>query len=228
MVETEALHLTFSKGQRVETSPPKEEDPTFGIHEEVDVFWNDGWWKGEIVEVFKDDMFVVYFSNSNESTEFDRRDLRVHLEWINGRWLLPEEVRRMKQLQQQKKKNLKPQNVEGVDQLTIVSKRKGRPPKVKAMSIIPSKNGFEEKSSGGEAGDGDIKTERELKDAGKAMKRLSWNIINKDDQPLSTLFKEHSSQSQASSNHKMVGQTNKGITIEMSSPMKRDMKFPLT
>ncbi|KAF6155999.1 hypothetical protein GIB67_017845 [Kingdonia uniflora] len=90
------------------------------------------------------------------------------------------------------------------------------------MTLLASEDrlhdSFEEKSSGGEAGDGDIKTERELKDAGKAMKRLSWNIINKDDQPLSTLFKEHSSQSQASSNHKMVGQTNKGITIEDEFP----------
>ncbi|CAI9118918.1 OLC1v1020545C1 [Oldenlandia corymbosa var. corymbosa] len=54
--------------------------------EEVDVWFNDGWWVGVISRNLGARGFAVYFWTTNEELEFSHRDLRPHQEWIGGKW----------------------------------------------------------------------------------------------------------------------------------------------
>ncbi|KAH7521055.1 hypothetical protein ACOSP7_008788 [Xanthoceras sorbifolium] len=67
---------------------PKEKVREFKFGEEVDAFYNDGWWEGTITDV-KDGKFAVYFRSSKEQIEFGEEDLRLHREWIGGVWKPP-------------------------------------------------------------------------------------------------------------------------------------------
>ncbi|KAI3448466.1 hypothetical protein Pfo_005131 [Paulownia fortunei] len=58
----------------------------FEVLEEVDALYNDGWWMGVISKVLKNDRYSVYFRTSDEELKFKHSDLRVHQEWINGKW----------------------------------------------------------------------------------------------------------------------------------------------
>ncbi|KAH9689742.1 protein AGENET DOMAIN (AGD)-CONTAINING P1 [Citrus sinensis] len=67
---------------------PREKERQFKLGEEVDAFYNDGWWEGVITEV-DDGKFAVYFRNSKEQIKFAAEDLRLHREWIKGEWKPP-------------------------------------------------------------------------------------------------------------------------------------------
>ncbi|EYU38408.1 hypothetical protein ABFS82_14G084400 [Erythranthe guttata] len=58
----------------------------FEVDDEVDASCNDGWWRGTISKVLKNDRYSVYFKTSDEELKFNHSDLRVHQEWINGKW----------------------------------------------------------------------------------------------------------------------------------------------
>ncbi|XP_010553711.1 PREDICTED: DUF724 domain-containing protein 3-like isoform X2 [Tarenaya hassleriana] len=61
----------------------------FVKHEKVDALYNDGWWVGEISKVLANSKYVVHFKNTQEFLKFDHSQLRLHQEWINGKWLTP-------------------------------------------------------------------------------------------------------------------------------------------
>ncbi|KAL3538302.1 hypothetical protein ACH5RR_001668 [Cinchona calisaya] len=65
---------------------PRESYREFKFSEEVDVYHNDGWWEGVITEVLKDGKFSVYFRASREQLEFPASVLRLHREWVYGKW----------------------------------------------------------------------------------------------------------------------------------------------
>ncbi|PIA37760.1 hypothetical protein AQUCO_03000352v1 [Aquilegia coerulea] len=75
--------------------PPKQKDRPFQLNEEVDAFFSHGWRKGVIIKVLKDSKYSVCFKTTEEEKdfpfkeerEFQHSDLRVHLEWTDGRWL---------------------------------------------------------------------------------------------------------------------------------------------
>ncbi|KAJ0014221.1 hypothetical protein Pint_19560 [Pistacia integerrima] len=68
---------------------PREKKREFKFSEEVDAFYNDGWWEGAITEV-NGDKFKVYFRSSKEQFEFTKEDLRLHREWLGGdKWKPP-------------------------------------------------------------------------------------------------------------------------------------------
>ncbi|KAK3199289.1 hypothetical protein Dsin_022704 [Dipteronia sinensis] len=71
---------------------PREKEREFKFGEEVDAFYNDGWWEGTITDVKNDGKFSVYFRSSKEQIEFGKEDLRLHREWICGEWKPPLEV----------------------------------------------------------------------------------------------------------------------------------------
>ena len=76
--------------------PPRESVRTFKF-EEVDAYYNDGWWEGVITKVHGGDMYTVYFRPSKEEIVFSGSDLRLHREWVHGNWvpqLEEEEVER--------------------------------------------------------------------------------------------------------------------------------------
>ncbi|KAJ4955669.1 hypothetical protein NE237_012452 [Protea cynaroides] len=73
--------------------PPREEHRTFKMSEEVDAFYDDGWWEGVITKVHDNDRFSVYFRGSKTQSTFPASDLRLHREWVDSNWVPPlEEV----------------------------------------------------------------------------------------------------------------------------------------
>ncbi|KAF9591090.1 hypothetical protein IFM89_001434 [Coptis chinensis] len=64
---------------------------SFRLNQQVDAFWNDGWWKGVVIKVFEEDegglRYRVYFETSKEEMEFEVSQLRLHLEYVDGKWV---------------------------------------------------------------------------------------------------------------------------------------------
>ncbi|KAH6757947.1 hypothetical protein C2S52_023185 [Perilla frutescens var. hirtella] len=54
--------------------------------EEVDAWYNEGWWVGVISRVLDDRKYGVYFWTTNEEIIFDHTGLRTHQDWIGGKW----------------------------------------------------------------------------------------------------------------------------------------------
>ncbi|PIA60953.1 hypothetical protein AQUCO_00300463v1 [Aquilegia coerulea] len=70
--------------------PPPPEVPqvdSFSRLEEVDAMYHDGWWVGVISKVLGNSRYIVYFREGNEEIEFGSSQLRLHQDWINGKWL---------------------------------------------------------------------------------------------------------------------------------------------
>ncbi|KAL5731485.1 hypothetical protein ACHQM5_004208 [Ranunculus cassubicifolius] len=76
----------------VRPSPPSLPTHSFQQSQIVDAFINDGWWKGKISCVYKNLTCMVYFPIWNERQKFEVEQLRVHQEWVNGRWVCPHEI----------------------------------------------------------------------------------------------------------------------------------------
>lgn len=59
----------------------------------VDAFYENGWWKGKIVEVHDDSRYTVCFpdSRSQKNMDFGQESLRVHQDWIGGKWVHPQD-----------------------------------------------------------------------------------------------------------------------------------------
>ncbi|KAK4478350.1 hypothetical protein RD792_017640, partial [Penstemon davidsonii] len=56
--------------------------------EEVDAWYNDGWWVGVVSKVLDGLKYGVYFWNSNEELIFEHYNLRPRQEWIGGKWIV--------------------------------------------------------------------------------------------------------------------------------------------
>ncbi|XVF72786.1 hypothetical protein PTKIN_Ptkin12aG0148100 [Pterospermum kingtungense] len=73
--------------------PPSEKEGVqsgFGVNDFVDAKSRDGWWTGVMRKVLEKSKYRVYFDNPPDVIEFDRKDLRVHWDWIDGKWVRPE------------------------------------------------------------------------------------------------------------------------------------------
>ncbi|XP_076895316.1 DUF724 domain-containing protein 2-like [Bidens hawaiensis] len=58
----------------------------------VDAYQRDGWWVGVVKSVIGEGgfrKFVVEFENPQEEFVFDGSKLRLHADWIDGRWIMP-------------------------------------------------------------------------------------------------------------------------------------------
>ncbi|MQM16687.1 hypothetical protein Taro_049646 [Colocasia esculenta] len=60
--------------------------------EEVDAFYNDGWWIGVISKVLEGSRYMVYFKDAKEELEFGMNELRLHMDWINGQWIWTSQI----------------------------------------------------------------------------------------------------------------------------------------
>lgn len=94
--------------------PPREPHRSFRLSEEVDAFHLDGWWEGIVTAVHphphpsggggggdNDDhdtsssssvdsvTYSVFFRHSREQIDFPGSDLRLHREWVYGKWVPP-------------------------------------------------------------------------------------------------------------------------------------------
>ncbi|KAJ8447095.1 hypothetical protein Cgig2_022824 [Carnegiea gigantea] len=71
--------------------PPAGKIDRFKLYEEVDALYNDGWWVGIISKVHRS-KYAVYFKGTNEELEFKHGDLRLHQDWIGGKWVMASQV----------------------------------------------------------------------------------------------------------------------------------------
>ncbi|XP_076929123.1 protein AGENET DOMAIN (AGD)-CONTAINING P1-like [Bidens hawaiensis] len=58
----------------------------------VDAYQRDGWWVGVVKSVIVEGgfkKFVVEFENPHEEFVFDGSKLRLHVDWIDGCWIVP-------------------------------------------------------------------------------------------------------------------------------------------
>ncbi|KAL6514764.1 hypothetical protein OROGR_020343 [Orobanche gracilis] len=69
--------------------PPRERRHSFKFGEEVDAYYNDGWWEGTITEVVGDDEYLVFFGGTREQIAFTTSEMRLHREWEYGKWVPP-------------------------------------------------------------------------------------------------------------------------------------------
>lgn len=72
--------------------PPEHACDQFNLLQEVDALYNDGWWVGVISKVLSNSRYVVYFRNSNEELELPHSEIRLHQDWINGKWVIASKV----------------------------------------------------------------------------------------------------------------------------------------
>ncbi|CAN4106319.1 unnamed protein product [Withania somnifera] len=72
----------------VRPSPPViQQADLFRPLDEVDTWYNGGWWTGQVCKVLSGSNYTVYFRTANEILEFQHSDLRPHQNWLNGEWI---------------------------------------------------------------------------------------------------------------------------------------------
>ncbi|PSR98728.1 DUF724 domain-containing protein [Actinidia chinensis var. chinensis] len=103
--------------------PSSDEKPRFEINDVVDGFYCDGWWTGVVTRVDKDSNVVVLFPGPSSAHEikFAPANLRVHLDWVNGNWIRP----------QQQQEIIQPKGG-----ASSQKRKRGRPPKVRVERPI--------------------------------------------------------------------------------------------
>ncbi|KAJ8748697.1 hypothetical protein K2173_008142 [Erythroxylum novogranatense] len=80
----------------IRPSPPKETESRLRVFEEndtVDACYRDGWRNGTVCKVLEGSRYRLYFDKPPDLVEFDGKDLRVHLDWVNGKWVRPQKQR---------------------------------------------------------------------------------------------------------------------------------------
>lgn len=70
-------------------APVIQQTDQFKPLEEVDAWYNEGWWVGQVCKVIEGSMYSVYFKPTNEVLKFQHSELRPHQDWINQHWIRP-------------------------------------------------------------------------------------------------------------------------------------------
>lgn len=71
----------------VRPRPPLLMAADYMIHDVVDVFANEGWWVGRITGRVGDN-YSVFFDSTGEEIYYPKDLLRIHQDWINGKWFI--------------------------------------------------------------------------------------------------------------------------------------------
>ena len=69
--------------------PPPETKWDFLVGDEVEAYHNDGWWEGVVKKDLGNGKFAVFFGDSEEQIVFTKKDLRLHRNWVSGKWVPP-------------------------------------------------------------------------------------------------------------------------------------------
>ncbi|KAK4372415.1 hypothetical protein RND71_007799 [Anisodus tanguticus] len=81
----ELVNISF-----VRPVPPVEKVETFELYDVVDASYKDGWWTGVITRVVEDCYrYQVTFNNPPDELEFGVSELRLHKQWVKGKWVRP-------------------------------------------------------------------------------------------------------------------------------------------
>ncbi|KAI3687287.1 hypothetical protein L1987_80981 [Smallanthus sonchifolius] len=86
---TKPLRETLNVVQLRPLPPREKRDRDFKFSEEVDAYYNDGWWEGVITGVLPGNRYSVFFRATREQLEFSGSELRLHREWFYGKWVPP-------------------------------------------------------------------------------------------------------------------------------------------
>ncbi|KAK9079902.1 hypothetical protein SSX86_001576 [Deinandra increscens subsp. villosa] len=86
---TKHLRETLNVVQLRPPPPREKRDRDFKFSEEVDAYYNDGWWEGVITDVLPGNRYSVFFRAAREQLEFSGSELRLHREWFHGNWVPP-------------------------------------------------------------------------------------------------------------------------------------------
>ncbi|KAL2465517.1 Agenet domain-containing protein [Abeliophyllum distichum] len=65
---------------------PREARRQFNVSENFDDFHNDSWWEGIVITALDDGRYSVFFRSCREQIEFNKSQLRLHREWVYGKW----------------------------------------------------------------------------------------------------------------------------------------------
>lgn len=76
----------------IRPSPPHLKDKNFLLLEKVDAFHDYGWRSGVITKELPDSRYMVFFKHSNKEKEFNQSELRLHMEWKDGKWFTSSQV----------------------------------------------------------------------------------------------------------------------------------------
>ncbi|KAK8934652.1 hypothetical protein KSP39_PZI014252 [Platanthera zijinensis] len=90
--ETELLRETVDSLHIRPAPPASPVLSKFHKLQEVDAYYNDGWWVGVISKVAEDSRYIVYFRPWQQELEFRHEDLRSHYDWISKRWIRASQV----------------------------------------------------------------------------------------------------------------------------------------
>nr|GEW50985.1 hypothetical protein [Tanacetum cinerariifolium] len=80
------LHKATVNFWHIRPSPPHLRDTDFGLDDEVDAYYDYGWWCGVITQKLPRNRYSVFFEHSNKEREFICSKLRPHIEWEDGKW----------------------------------------------------------------------------------------------------------------------------------------------
>ncbi|XP_061961981.1 DUF724 domain-containing protein 2 isoform X3 [Populus nigra] len=80
--------------QLIRPLPPQDSLKNGGVFQEnevIDASLRYGWWSGVVKKVIDGGArYMVYFDNPPDVLDFDAKDLRIHLDWVDGNWVRPE------------------------------------------------------------------------------------------------------------------------------------------
>lgn len=72
--------------------PPDTADSGFEEGDIVDAVDKDGWWTGVVCGVLKDGGYSVFFKHPLHVMAFQRNELRLHQDWVDGKWVVPQKM----------------------------------------------------------------------------------------------------------------------------------------
>ncbi|KAG8375967.1 hypothetical protein BUALT_Bualt09G0014200 [Buddleja alternifolia] len=124
----------------------------------VDAFYKDGWWTGVVKKRVNATRFVVTFEDPPDELEFGLSQLRLHLDWVDGTWVLPHNYQDKAQLDtgefDQRKKRGRPKKIlnESIEKTPVtasgdLSGKDGDPhgtPEAVIMGTVASSSNLEE------------------------------------------------------------------------------------
>lgn len=107
---------------QVRPARPSFANKGFELLDKVDAFCDGGWWSGVITGVLAEGRYTIFVKSTKKDKELSDKELRVHMEYINGKWLRPSQGAAKSQ-------------VGSIEGHTAVKRKRGRPPKSTVESL---------------------------------------------------------------------------------------------